>query len=196
MLSSITPLGERGRRSRYFVTLAFFVVGAGLGGALLGLVGGTLGRLTPSPGGDTMLLLASLVVALAGLLEIPQGPSPPSIRRQVNENWLHRYRGWFYGAGFGFQLGTGLSTIVTSWAVYATVVLTVIAPSIAVATALGAWFGVTRALTIFVGARAQTGQQLVELHRRLSSMRAPARRRLGGALLIVGLVIPMLTHVG
>ena len=35
-------------------------------------------------------------------------------RRQVNEDWMARYRGWAYGAGFGLQLGLGVVTIVTT----------------------------------------------------------------------------------
>ena len=46
----------------------------------------------------------------------------PTVRRQVNEDWLHRYRGGVYGFGFGFQLGLGVATIVTTAAVYLTFV--------------------------------------------------------------------------
>ena len=42
----------------------------------------------------------------------------PGPRRQVDERWLHRYRGWVYGAGFGVQLGLGVATVVTTSAVY------------------------------------------------------------------------------
>ena len=47
----------------------------------------------------------------------------PIHRRQVNERWLDQYRPWVYGAGFGWQIGTGLSTYITTAAVYLMVVL-------------------------------------------------------------------------
>ena len=47
----------------------------------------------------------------------------PSMRRQVDEDWLSRYRRWVYATGFGWQLGTGVTTIVTSRVTYALLVL-------------------------------------------------------------------------
>ena len=64
-----------------------------------------------------LALLAALGLAAdlrLGGLRLP-GP-----RRQVDERWLHRYRGWVYGVGFGFQLGFGLLTVVTTSTVYLT----------------------------------------------------------------------------
>lgn len=49
--------------------------------------------------------LAGLALDLGlGALRLP-GPA-----RQVDEDWLARYRGWVYGAGFGTQLGLGVVT--------------------------------------------------------------------------------------
>ena len=45
MLSSITPLGERGRNNRFAVAAWFFFVGSTLGGAVTGLAAGGLGVL-------------------------------------------------------------------------------------------------------------------------------------------------------
>ena len=42
----------------------------------------------------------------------------PPTRRQVNERWLDQFRLWVYGAGFGWQIGTGLATYVKTAAVY------------------------------------------------------------------------------
>ena len=36
----------------------------------------------------------------------------PGPRRQVDERWLDRYRGWVYGVGYGSQLGLGIVTVV------------------------------------------------------------------------------------
>src|SRR2546423_14617654 len=118
MLASIRPRGERGRARRWGLTVSAYLVGSLAGGALLGGALGALGsplRAHVRPGGATW---AGLVAAggLAGVLVDAGvgGLRVPTIRRQVDEDWLHRYRGWVYGVGFGFQLGAGLLTIVTS----------------------------------------------------------------------------------
>ena len=46
------------------------------------------------------------------------GAHLPTNHRQVNERWLDDYRGWVYGIGYGFQLGMGVVTIVTSATTY------------------------------------------------------------------------------
>src|SRR5436853_53267 len=47
MLSSITPLGEQGRRRRWGRTVTAFVIASTLGGALSGVVAGAIGGLGP-----------------------------------------------------------------------------------------------------------------------------------------------------
>src|SRR4051812_4383872 len=117
MLASITPLGERGRRRRWGRTVTAFVIASTLGGAATGAIAGTLGWLLLRDvswdgriGFVAALLAAGLVLDLLGKV--------PGPRRQVDESWLDRYRGWVYGAGFGFQLGAGVVTIVTNSAVW------------------------------------------------------------------------------
>src|SRR3974390_2218878 len=117
MLSSISPFGERARAQSYPVTAASFIVASTLAGAVLGFVlggaGVALSTTVPWP-------IAIALVALTGLacdtrlfrLRVP-GP-----RRQVNEDWLVTYRGWVYGAGFGAQLGSAFSTIVSASATW------------------------------------------------------------------------------
>ena len=90
MLSSITPLGERGRGSRWGVTVTFLIVGALLAGAGSGVIAGALGGLIWS-GGDEEPRLAVLAAALLVGLAVEAGLAGlrlPTIRRQVNENWL------------------------------------------------------------------------------------------------------------
>lgn len=47
MLSSITPLGERGRGNRWWLTVAAYTVGSVLAGALVGTVAGAIGSVLP-----------------------------------------------------------------------------------------------------------------------------------------------------
>src|SRR5262245_42610972 len=121
MLESITPLGERGRGSRWGLTVAFFGLGSVAAGTLLGAALGEAGRLLAVgslPGTARLIVAAALIgvgcLADRGLL----GLRIPTSHRQVNEQWLYLYRGWYYGWGFGFQLGLGVVTIVTTSAVY------------------------------------------------------------------------------
>src|ERR1700737_74390 len=104
MLASIHPLGERAKHNRWAVTVAFYLLGSVTAGALLGAALGTIGV------HGTPAIVAALCV-VAALVDASRW-RVPSWRRQVNEDWLRRYRGWVYGIGFGFQLGLGVVTIV------------------------------------------------------------------------------------
>jgi hypothetical protein len=156
MLSSISPLGERARASRWWVTTTAYVVGSLLGGLTLGGLFGLLGSVIPadlrsSPwalGLAALMLVAGLALDLrVGGLELP------SWRRQVDEQWLTRYRGWVYGVGFGAQLGFGLVTIITSSTTYAVVVLATLSGSPAAGLLIGGVFGLVRALPSVLMAR-------------------------------------------
>src|SRR5919204_6982329 len=121
MLTSITPLGERGRGNRWGVTTAALVFGSMASGALAGAVAGALGRLALAGVGVDARLAILAAVLLAGLaVEVGRPGTLPTVRRQVNEDWLRAYRGWVYGLGFGLQLGAGAATIVATSMVYAT----------------------------------------------------------------------------
>src|SRR3954451_14163894 len=120
MLASIHPLGERARRQHFIVTVVAYTVGSVAGGALLGALLGAAGRVTFADGHDELRLVVLAVAALLAALVDRRGAGVPSWHRQVNEDWLTQYRGWVYGVGFGFQLGLGVVTIVTTAAVYLT----------------------------------------------------------------------------
>src|SRR5690242_11921650 len=108
MLTSITPLGERGRGARWGVTFAFMLLGGAAGGALMGLLAGALGSLLLGEPGSAELIAIGVLLAVAAAFDLGiAGLRLPTLRRQVDERWLSAYRGWVYGLGFGFQLGTG-----------------------------------------------------------------------------------------
>src|SRR3954452_25200529 len=122
MLSSIHPLGERVRHSRWWLTTTAYVSGSIAGGAVLGALAGLagwfvlrglLGRSAGWPAVFAVCVITAILELTAGRLRLP------SWRRQVNEDWLSRYRGWVYGVGYGFQLGLGVVTIITTAALYA-----------------------------------------------------------------------------
>src|SRR3954453_20692927 len=116
MLSSIHPLGERVRGNKWIDTAGWYVAGStaagAMTGALLGAVGAPLAsRLSATV--ELVVVAAICALVVAGDIAAARGPAlhPPGGRRQVNEDWLGRYRGWLYGAGFGVQLGLGMVTI-------------------------------------------------------------------------------------
>ncbi|MEY2421815.1 MAG: hypothetical protein QOI95_1882 [Acidimicrobiaceae bacterium] len=170
MLSSITPLGERGRNSRFAVAASFFVAGSLLGGAAVGFLAGALGRLVvPDQPTVAAVVIAALALIGAAFDARIAGLRLPTITRQVDERWLQKYRGWVYGFGFGAQLGTGLATIVSSAAVYVMVVAAVFTGSIAGGTVIGVTFGLVRGASILFARRVQTPEQLRRFHRGLAA---------------------------
>lgn len=173
MLSSITPLGERSRRQHFAITALFLLVGASSAGAALGALLGELGSELPL---SSALRLAALGVAavlgLASDLLLPRGV--PTHLRQVDERWLHRFRGWVYGLGFGAQLGVAVATVVTTSAVYLTILGEALAPSILAGAVIGATFGGIRGASVLLAARINTPASLLDFHRRISTLERPA----------------------
>jgi MFS family permease len=162
MLASITPLGERSRGRRWGVTVAIYVAGSLAGGLAIGALAGALGWLLPaslSTGARAIILAAGVAVGLALDLRV-FGLSFPTVHRQVNEDWLVRYRGWIVGLGFGGQLGFGVVTIVTTSAVYATVLAAALTGAVGRAAVIGAVFGVARAAVVFAVAGVHRPEQL------------------------------------
>ena len=175
MLSSITPFGERGRRHRYGVTAAWYLVGATVGGAVLGGAGALLAAGTRAAGlghhPGAALGAAAVVVALAAAVDAGLfGPVLPLIRRQVDDAWLARYRPWVYGAGFGWQIGVGLATYLMTAGVVAVPLLGGLSASPTVAVTLGAAFGLARGSTVYLTAKATGPAQLRALHGRLDGL--------------------------
>jgi hypothetical protein len=175
MLASITPLGERSRGFSWGVTASAFAVGAVGAGGLAGAAGGALGSLAPK--GNWRDIVGLGLVALALAVDVSAlRRRLPTTRRQVNEDWLTRYRGWVYGIAFGAQLGTGVVTIVTSAAVYAAALGAVLCGTVPAGAAVGAAFGATRALSLLPARQATDPAGLVRLHERVGRAEAPARR--------------------
>jgi hypothetical protein len=120
----------------------------------------------------------TLVIAVCALAAAVDGSGrrPPwPVRRQVDDGWLPRYRGWVYGAGFGFQLGLGVVTIVTTAAVPAAWVLTLLTASPVAGAGVGLAFGLSRGLPVLATAGVDTPGRLWSFQRRFQSGEAAAR---------------------
>lgn len=169
MLSSITPLGERGRNNRFAVAAWFFFAGSLLGGVTIGAVAGGVGSIAlPAPSSVDGVVILLLAVGGAALDARLLGVRLPTISRQVDERWLHKYRGWVYGFGFGVQLGVAVATIVSSAAVYLMVAAAALTRSLPAGAVIGATFGVVRGASILLARRVVTFDELRTLHRRLA----------------------------
>lgn len=183
MLTSITPLGERGRGHRFWLTRTWLFGGHIVGGLALGgvlaaasaLIGVTVGR----PGSTPALATIAGVTVVAVLGDLA-GVTVPG-RRQVDERWLTSYRGWVYGLGFGAQLGFGLVTVVN------TLLLAVVIASGAVlppdqSLLLGGIYGLTRGIGASVNGWVRSVNDLHRLHRRLDQSERAVRMGSLGAV--------------
>ena len=176
MLASITPLGERSRHSHWWITGTAFLLGATITGAACGALAGGLGAVAV-PGSlhpDARLAVLAVVGLLAAVLD-SRGDRVPGPRRQVNEDWLGTFRGWVYGLGYGAQLGPGITTVVSSAALYFALVAAVATGEPARGALVLGCFGAVRGLTLLIAAGVQRPEQLIALHARLWQWRGPAR---------------------
>lgn len=189
MLTSITPLGERGRGNRWAVTTTAYAAGCLLGGATTGLVLGAVGSLLPALPALLLAGVVCLLAAAADLGAVVTGRRLPGGRRQVDEDWLSRYRGWVYGAGFGYQLGLGVVTVVTSAATYAVLALALLTQSPVGGLLVGAVFGVARAVPALLLGRSHSHDEIRRAAAGLERQAPAAARLTAGALAAAGAVL-------
>ncbi len=171
MLATVTPLAEQGRGHRYRTTATWFVAGGIAGGASLGLgmAALALGVRGAAPPAVTVAIVAGAasILALASDARLG-GFHLPVHHRQVNERWLDQFRPWVYGAGFGWQIGTGLVTYIKTAALYLMIVLAVLTASPVTALAIGALFGLARGLAVLLGRGITSAATLAAFHRRFT----------------------------
>jgi hypothetical protein len=193
MLGSITPLGERGHSRRWSATVVWYFVGSVLGGAVIGGLLGAVGAEVRALG---LELSGTAVLAVVGVLSLAGvafdlrlgGLRLPSISRQVNEDWLVRYRSWVVGVGFGFQLGLGVVTIVTTATLYVALATALLAGSLPAGLALGVVLGLARALPLLAARNVDSAPRLRTQHLRLVAW-APRVHTVAVAALIVAAVV-------
>jgi MFS family permease len=173
MLSTLTPHGERSRGHRYAATAAWFVAGAVLGGAALGGVIAALAAVVAviSPSAATVAAVTAIAAAVCVASDLRLGGFHlPLVPRQVNEVWVGGYRRWVYAAGFGAQIGAGLSTYVMTAAVYLVIVIAALTASPALGALLGIGFGLARGLAILLGARLTSPAAIRRFHERFEGL--------------------------
>lgn len=140
---------------------------------------GALGSYAYDPLGlSARVAVVALVVAMAAGVALDLGALGarlPTVRRQVNEDWLHRYRGWVYGLGFGLQLGVGFATVVSVSAVYGAFAAAFLSGSALAGMVIGAAFGLVRAGTLLSVVAVRRADQVVTVDLRLRRWDRPVR---------------------
>jgi sulfite exporter TauE/SafE len=180
MLGSLHPLGQRVRNGRWWVTVTAYILSSIAGGALIGTALGAAGHEVRAVAGQPSPAIAVALLACFGLAGAVLDVQPfrlrlPTITRQVDEAWRYRYRNWVYATGYGFQLGVGFVTIVTTAAVYTTLVATFLLGSLQLGGLLGAWFGLSRSLSVLSVARVETSRQFDAIDEGLRRWNRPSR---------------------
>ena len=104
----------------------------------------------------------------------------------MDEAWLDRFRSWVYGIGFGWQIGTGISTYIMTAGVYLTVALAALTGRPAVAMGICVLFGLVRGLAILTGAGLTDPARLRTFHQRFEAAGPPVRTAVAGVLGAVG----------
>ena len=170
------------------MSVTAYVIGSVLGGLAIGAIAGGVGVAVAGVASVDDASALWFVAALAGAACVVEvlGTPIPSIRRQVNENWLGSYRGWVYGLGFGVQLGLGVLTVVTTASLYVVLIVSIIAGSLDVGILIGATFGLVRALPILTTARIRDAYGLRTHLARFAAGAARARRATAVAVAVVG----------
>ncbi len=182
MLTSISPLGERARGNRWWVTVGWLTAGAMVGGAALGVVLGKLGQALPGTADDDWRLMVLAAAGVGGAVWDLAGYRFPG--RQVNEDWLSAFRSWVYGMGFGLQLGAPPATVVNTALVPIFILAALLVDDTVNGLVIGAAFGAVRGLSATMSRGVRTTDELRRLHRRLDGF-ADRVRRLGAAVAAV-----------
>ena len=190
-MSVITPLQEQGRGNRFRATALWFLVGATVGGAMLGGLMSVIAAGWERIGADPeVALVITTFGALAAVISDGKlfGFQLPGHDRQVNERWLDRYRSWVYGGGFGWQIGVGLATYIMTSGLYLLIVVAALGASISGALILGTVFGLVRGLAVFAAREVTSLEALNDLHRRFERWRQPVRKLTIGVIASIGVV--------
>ena len=176
MLSSIHPLGERGRHNRWAITVTSFTLASTAAGAAMGASLGWFGGVTPfAVPEQTLLVITATGAIVSGSLDLLR-VTPPGPERQVNETWIGHFRGWVYGGAFGLQLGAGVVTFVVTWGVYATFLAELLTGSLVRGALVGATFGLGRSVALLAAGTIRIPSSLTRFHEHLANLGLPIRR--------------------
>lgn len=172
------------------MTVGFYLVGCALAATAVGAALGELGalaRLVAAWNLDAALIVLAVGALIGAALDFGvAGLKLPTVRRQVNDEWLYIYRGWLYGLGFGLQLGLGFATVVNSSALYLVYLAAFLSASPMSGAVIGACFGVVRGISLLASRKVQTPEDLFWVTRSLMARNLEAQRVSALAVLVLG----------
>jgi hypothetical protein len=150
VIDTIGPTGHTGGRRITAAACATFLPGAIAGGLLtFGTLAG-VGNLLHGTGGRAAYLVAAGIAVLAAVLEARGVRIVPQIRRQLPEHWRRVMPMPLAAALYGVLLGIGFTTFVLSFGVWALAGVSLAVGDPGLGLALGASFGLGRAIPIVV----------------------------------------------
>jgi hypothetical protein len=148
VIETIGPTGHTSGRRTTLAACAAFVPGAIAGGALTFVTLAAIGNLAHGAGGRAAYLVAAGIALLAAALEARGARIVPQIRRQLPEHWRRVMPMPLAAALYGVLLGVGFTTFVLSFGVWALAGVSLAVGDPALGFALGAAFGLGRAIPI------------------------------------------------
>ena len=148
MVETIGPTGHTGGTRTAVAASATFAPGAIAGGMLTFGALAALGGLAHGAGGTAAYLIAAAIALVAALAEARGTPIVPQIRRQLPEHWRRVLPMPVAAALYGVLLGLGFTTFVLSFGVWALAGISFAVGELDAGLAIGAAFGVGRALPI------------------------------------------------
>ncbi len=185
MIETIGPTGHTGGRRTAIAASATFLPGAVAGGMVTFGALAALGGLVHGAGRVAYLLAAAIAV-VAAIAEARGTPIVPQIRRQLPEHWRRVLPMPVAAAMYGVLLGLGFTTFVLSFGVWALAGISFAVGDLDAGLAIGAAFGIGRAIPIAVLAPMSdrpAGIRATEMmaERPGDLPRHPGRRRAGAA---------------
>lgn len=148
MVETIGPTGHTGGRRTTLAACLTFLPGA-VAGALLMFGGLALaGSVLHGAGGPVAYAVAAAVALLAALAEARGARIAPQIRRQLPEHWRRAMPMPLAAALYGGLLGLGFTTFVLTFGVWALAGIALALGEPGAGLAIGAGFGIGRALPI------------------------------------------------
>ena len=188
MVETITPVVHGGRR-RWLGAVALHAVGASGAAAVVGAVAGAVGGWTGAPWDGAAWWAVAAVAVLYAAREAGLPVPLPEVRRQVPERWrrsLGPHRSSFL---YGVMLGVGFLTHLGhgTWPVVSLVALVFGDPLLGAA--IAAPFGLARALSLAVVARARRAEDVSSVIDSLESVSRAAVDRVANAAVLLGVGI-------
>lgn len=200
MISVVMPLGQRNHSPAFWLLRGLlYIVASTVGGALVGGLVSALGGLVrswlPLPVALGVLVVVALAYALHEL-HVWRLPHPERAWQVPNE-WIVR-RPLLGVVAFGLTIGTGLFTYIPFTSFYLLLAWEALLTPPALGAALGAAYGLARALPVLVGGWITwRGRPMLPVHTRLMDAQRALHRVTGGLLLLAAaalIALPLLTH--